>query len=176
MGPPPSATQLAALISKSDCDGITVIPQLLKALTELPGGVEILKRLKWIRYGGSGLPNETKRILDGAGINYINSYGLSEASALADGNPNRWPANVKLDREWISDTGLHELKFEFFSKASDGVPDLYELIALAGDIPCSVSNVPGGYATGDLVERHPDYPEWFRIWGRKKAIVSMIRT
>ncbi|CAD6956375.1 unnamed protein product [Tilletia laevis] len=176
MGPPPSATQLAALISKSNCDGITVVPQLLKALTETPGGLDALKRLKGVKYGAAALPNKTKRALDDAGIKHVNSYGLSEASVLADCEPDRWPANVKLDTDWMTSTGLHTLKFEFFSKASDGVPDLYELIALAGDIPCSVSNVPGGYATGDLVERHPDYPEWFRIWGRKKAIVSMIRT
>ncbi|CAD6929202.1 unnamed protein product [Tilletia controversa] len=173
MGPPPSATQLAALISKSNCDGITVVPQLLKALTETPGGLDALKRLKGVKYGAAALPNKTKRALDDAGIKHVNSYGLSEASVLADCEPDRWPANVKLDTDWMTSTGLHTLKFEFFSKASDGVPDLYELIALAGDIPCSVSNVPGGYATGDLVERHPDYPEWFRIWGRKKAIVVL---
>ncbi|CAD6952803.1 unnamed protein product, partial [Tilletia caries] len=149
---------------------------LLKALTETPGGLDALKRLKGVKYGAAALPNKTKRALDDAGIKHVNSYGLSEASVLADCEPDRWPANVKLDTDWMTSTGLHTLKFEFFSKASDGVPDLYELIALAGDIPCSVSNVPGGYATGDLVERHPDYPEWFRIWGRKKAIVSMIRT
>ncbi|KAE8259415.1 hypothetical protein A4X13_0g1038 [Tilletia indica] len=172
-GPPPSASHLAALISKSHCNYASIVPQLLESLVDAPGGIESLKHLKWITFGGASLSKRAQRAFDDAGVNYFSSYGSSEVWGVANGNPQRWPKGAQLDRDWITSINLHRVEFKPYAKASDGIPDLYELVVFEDGIPCSVRNIPGGRATGDLVERHSDYPDWFRIWGRKSAVVVL---
>ncbi|KAK0521255.1 hypothetical protein OC834_006730, partial [Tilletia horrida] len=174
-GPAPSGAHIVTLLKKSGCDAASLVPYLIQEAARAEGGVDALRELKWLTYGGAGATEEIKIALDRAKVNYLSGYGLNECSAVASSQPSKWPAGRILDREWLIATpGLHDCAFEPFSEAADGLRALWELIVLPGAVPLSVSNRADGHATGDLIVRHPEYPEWFRIWGRKSEMVILL--
>ncbi|KAK0535514.1 hypothetical protein OC842_002289 [Tilletia horrida] len=174
-GPPPSGRHVSTLLYKSGCDTITLVPSIIQTIAETEDGLDALKRLKCLMYGGAGLSNQAKQALDKAGVFYVGGFGMSECSMCGAAQPNLWPDGKALDREWmLTMQNFHETTFELFSDAGDGLPALYELIIRPGRVPLSIANRGDSHATGDLVMLHPEHPEWFRVWGRKSEMVILL--
>ncbi|KAE8224044.1 hypothetical protein CF319_g3017, partial [Tilletia indica] len=171
LGPPMVGSQLATFIAKSKADGGIIVPQQIDSMLDVPEGLEVLQSLDHMIFGGAALRRSTKEKLDEAKVNYVSAYGLSEVTAVGMSNVFKRPG--ALDGEWLHPLDTVKLEFEPYSEASDDMPALYTLIARHGYLPCAVTNIEGGYDTGDLVERHPDYPEWFKIYGRKSSFVVL---
>ncbi|CAD7066618.1 unnamed protein product [Tilletia caries] len=171
-GPPLTGSELAAFIIKTKPGSCLLVPQQIDTLTEVPEGLKALASVDTVLFGGASLRRSTKVKLDEAKVNYMSGYGLSEVTACAMSFTKIRPSG--LDGEWLKalDGGVN-LEFDLYSEASGAVPALYTLIARNGALSCCVTNIEGGYDTGDLVERHPDYPEWFKIYGRKSSFVVL---
>ncbi|KAE8240060.1 hypothetical protein A4X13_0g7958, partial [Tilletia indica] len=171
LGPPMMGSQLATFLAKSKADSAVIVPQQIDSLMDVPEGLDVLQSLDHMTFGGAALRRSTKEKLDEAKVNYVSGYGLSEVTAVGMSNVFIRPA--ALDGEWLHPLDSVKLEFEPYSEASDDLPALYTLIARHGYLPCAVTNIEDGYDTGDLVERHPDYPEWFKVYGRKSSFVSV---
>lgn len=54
------------------------VPLALKLLAETPEGLQVLKDLKLVTFGGSPCPDELGDLLVNEGVRLVGHYGLSE--------------------------------------------------------------------------------------------------
>ncbi|KAE8259245.1 hypothetical protein A4X13_0g1140 [Tilletia indica] len=170
-GPPLAGSDLAAFLKGAKATSALLVPAQIDSLMDVPEGLEVLSSLDAVFFGGASLRRSTKEKLDGAKVNYLSGYGSSEVSACGLSNYNVRPSG--LDGEWLQPLDTVKLSFELYNEASGDMPALYSIFARNGTIPCSVSDSNGVCDIGDLVERHPDYPEWFKIFGRRSSFVVL---
>lgn len=83
------------------------------------------------------------------------------------------PGQEKLDGRWVVLRSDMDYEFEAFPQEDAG-PQLYELVVKSTPA-CSVirETAPGKTHTGDLVEKHPTWPNAIRVHGRKSDMVSL---
>ncbi|KAL9939160.1 hypothetical protein V8E36_001973 [Tilletia maclaganii] len=170
-GPPLVGADLAHFLRVTQSEIALMVPQQIDSLVPVPGGLETLAALKMLRYGGAALRADTKKALDEAKVNYVSGYGSTEAGIISWTRPDQWPQGKPLDREWMKVFDALTYRFEVFCEAEGDLPKLWSLATMPGKTPMPIGL--DEYDTGDLVERHPDYPDWIRVWGRKSNMIVL---
>lgn len=72
---PLTSTYLTRVLRQHDFEIFYGVPYALKLLAETNDGVELLRKLKVVMYGGSACPDELGDVLVGRGVNLISHYG-----------------------------------------------------------------------------------------------------
>lgn len=72
-----SANIVLLLFQARDVEAFYGVPYALRLLAEKPEGLQILKRLKMVTFGGSACPDELGDLLVSAGVPLVGHYGLS---------------------------------------------------------------------------------------------------
>ncbi|KIJ40867.1 hypothetical protein M422DRAFT_780553 [Sphaerobolus stellatus SS14] len=143
---------------------VYTVPSFVEAWAADPNSIEILKRMRAIYWGGGPLSERAGRYMRELGVNVIMIYGTTELGMVASVRAKPCPQGY----EWIRfPTSVSPV---YIPDPED--PDTYELAFKLIDthhpaiINTEIDGVPG-YATSDLVEKHPDDPNLVRIKGRK---------
>jgi hypothetical protein len=73
-----SANVIKLLKQAPDVEALYGVPLALKLLAETPEGLQVLKDLKLVMFGGSPCPDELGDLLVNEGVRLVGHYGLSE--------------------------------------------------------------------------------------------------
>lgn len=135
------------------------VPYALKLLSETDQGLDTLRELKLVMFGGSSCPDALGDKLVRYGVNLISHYGTTETGQLmtsfrGDG-----------DKDWnylrVSKT------LEPFIRWEERGGGLFELVVLPGwPSKVATNRDDGAYATKDLFSVHPDNSNAFKWSGR----------
>ncbi|KAF8441638.1 L-aminoadipate-semialdehyde dehydrogenase [Boletus edulis BED1] len=168
-----SANIIKLLSQAQDIQALYGVPFALKLLAETPEGLQVLKRLKLVMFGGSACPDELGDFLVSQGVPLVGHYGLSEMGQLMTSF-----RDFDTDKEWnwvrakgpYIHTGVHE-----YMRFVPCDSDTYELYILDGWYTKVMSNQPdGSYATKDLFIKHPTIPDAYKYIGRVDDTLIMV--
>lgn len=123
------------------------VPYALKLLAETDLGVELLRELEVVMYGGSACPDELGDLLVSRGVNLVSHYGATEVGQLMTSF--RSPG----DQAWnyVRETDKLAPYLRWIPRG----PNLYECSVLEGWPSKVATNQPdGSYNTRDLFEPH----------------------
>jgi hypothetical protein len=73
-----SANVVKLLQQAPDVEALYGVPLALKLLAETPEGLQVLKGLKLVMFGGSACPDELGDLLVNEGVRLVGHYGLSK--------------------------------------------------------------------------------------------------
>ncbi|KAF2177428.1 male sterility protein [Zopfia rhizophila CBS 207.26] len=143
------------------------VPYALKLLAESDEGIELLKQLKIVMYGGSACPDTLGNLLVEQGVNLVGHYGATEVGQLMTSFR---PAG---DKAWNYVRESDKLKP--YLKWIPRGPNLYECSVLDGWPSKVASNMPdGSYATKDLFEPHPTIEAAWKYIARLDDTIALV--
>ncbi|KAH7311242.1 male sterility protein [Stachybotrys elegans] len=142
------------------------VPYALKLLSETAEGIDLLRQLKVVMYGGSACPDDLGNTLVASGVNLVGHYGATEVGQLMTS------FRPEGDKVW-NYVREHEKLSPFLKWIPHG--PLYECCVLDG-WPAKVhSNQPdGSYATKDLFEPHPTIPRAWKYIARLDDTIVLV--
>ncbi|KAG1775414.1 L-aminoadipate-semialdehyde dehydrogenase [Suillus placidus] len=160
-----SANVIKLLKQAPDVEALYGVPLALKLLAETTEGLQVLKSLKLVMFGGSACPEELGDFLVNEGVRLVGHYGLTEMGQLMTSF-----RDFETDNGWnwtrakgpnVKTNVNHYLRFE----PRGG--DTYELFVM--------TNQPdGSYATKDLFIKHPTIPDAYKFIGRIDDTLVMV--
>ncbi|GAD96718.1 NRPS-like enzyme, putative [Paecilomyces variotii No. 5] len=156
---------LVQCLEQNEVELFSAVPYALKALSESEKGIELLRRLKFVMFGGSPCPDDLGDMLVDKGVNLVSVYGMSEAGPLM------MSIRPPGDNTWNYLRATPEAEpFLYFEPKEQG---LYELVCLEGLPSKSMSNrEDGSYATKDLFLKHPYLNAW-KYCGRNDDVIVL---
>ncbi|RFU27493.1 hypothetical protein B7463_g8837, partial [Scytalidium lignicola] len=142
-----------------------VVPYALKVLSESNKGIELLKKLKLVLFGGSPCPDVLGDMLVNNGVNLVSIYGMGETGPLM------MSIRPKDDRYWNYLRPTIEAEpFLSFEAREEG---FYELVCLNGLPSIATSNrEDGSFVTKDLFIKHPMLNAW-KYCGRSDDVIVL---
>ncbi|GKT65614.1 NRPS-like enzyme [Colletotrichum tofieldiae] len=167
---PLSGTTLVKAMNATEPGSLHCVPYALKLLVETEGGIEALKRLKLVLYGGSSCPDDLGDRLVEAGVYLVGHYGATEMGQLMTSF--REPG----DKYWNYMRPLASAKPWLRMIPIAG--DVYECVVLDG-LPSKVMSnsddpEPNSYRTRDTFVPHPTIPDAWRYLGRLDDRVTLV--
>ncbi|KAA8896205.1 hypothetical protein FN846DRAFT_893478 [Sphaerosporella brunnea] len=159
---PLTGPNVVAALESSKADVMFTVPYALKLTVEAEGGVEALKKLKEIVYGGASCPQELGDMLTSQGVKLSNYFGSTEAGFILKYCDEGW--------NWLSPISIAA---PFIKWEHEG-GDLYQLVILPGWPSLVMTNrEDGSYATKDLFQRHPANPNAWRYMDRLDSTIVL---
>ncbi|TGO13434.1 hypothetical protein BPAE_0739g00020 [Botrytis paeoniae] len=143
------------------------VPYALKLLCETEIGIEALKKLKVVMFGGSACSDTLGDRLVDNGVNLVSHYGTTETGQLMTS------FRQSGDKAWNYLRPSHSLEpFLRWEPIGQGI---YELIVLDGWPSKVASNRPdGAYATKDLFTPHPTIPGAWKYYARSDDTIVLL--
>ncbi|KAF6835139.1 Iterative polyketide synthase CazM 2 [Colletotrichum musicola] len=167
---PLSGTTLVKAMEATEPGSLHCVPYALKLLAETEGGIEALKRLKLVLYGGSSCPDDLGDRLVEEGVYLVGHYGATEMGQLMTSF--REPG----DKFWNYMRPLPSAKpWLRMIEIAEGV---YECVVLDG-LPSKVMSnsddpAPNSYRTRDTFVPHPTIHDAWRYLGRLDDRVTLV--
>ncbi|EIW83278.1 L-aminoadipate-semialdehyde dehydrogenase [Coniophora puteana RWD-64-598 SS2] len=168
-----SANIIKLLAQASDVEALYGVPYALKLMAETKEGMEVMKSLKLVTFGGSACSDELGDLLVKQGVRLVGHYGLTEMGQL-----------MTSQRDFETDKGWNWVRARGpFAKGNVAdylkfVPvghDTYELYVLDGWHAKVMTNQPdGSYASRDLFIKHPTIPDAYKFIGRIDDTLVMV--
>ncbi|TRM56543.1 hypothetical protein BD626DRAFT_519015 [Schizophyllum amplum] len=164
--PPPTPDHQLSAARACGCTVLVMVPAYLQIWATDPDAVDFLKSLQVVGFGGGPLSDAAGDTLSAASVKLRSMYGSTEAGVPTHFAPTRdedWK-----EWRWIELDLNAQLAWEPQGDGSE------ELIITANERHWhqpAVKNVPAGYATNDLFERHPTKPYLQKIVGRKDDVI-----
>ncbi|KAH8891568.1 acetyl-CoA synthetase-like protein [Thozetella sp. PMI_491] len=143
------------------------VPYALKLLAETDVGIELLRSLKVVMYGGSACPDELGDLLVSRGVNLVSHYGATEVGQLMTSF--RGPG----DRYWnyVRETDKLAPYLRWIPRG----PNLFECAVTEGWQSKVATNQPdGSYNTKDLFEPHPTIPGAWKYIARLDDTIVLV--
>ncbi|KAG1862517.1 L-aminoadipate-semialdehyde dehydrogenase [Suillus subalutaceus] len=170
-----SANVIRLLKQAPDVESLSGVPLALKILAETTEGLQILKSLKLVMFGGSACPDKLGDFLVNEGVRLVGHYGLTEMGQLMTSF-----RDFETDKgwNWTRAKGPHvNTNVNDYLRFEPRGGDTYELFVLDGwPMKASVmTNQPdGSYATKDLFIKHPTIPDTYKFIGRIDDTLVMV--
>ncbi|KAF4126163.1 Acyl-CoA synthetase (AMP-forming)/AMP-acid ligase II [Geosmithia morbida] len=143
------------------------VPFALKLLAESDQGMNVLRDLKVVMYGGSACPDELGNRLVENGVNIVGHYGATEVGQLMTSF--RPPA----DKDWnyVRESPKLTPYLRWIPRGSG----LFECCVLDGWPAKVASNQPdGSYLTKDLFAAHPSLPRAWKYIARRDDTICLV--
>ncbi|KAG1719306.1 L-aminoadipate-semialdehyde dehydrogenase [Suillus lakei] len=168
-----SANIINLLKQAPDVEALYGVPLALKLLAETPEGLQVLKGLKLVMFGGSASPDELGDFLVNEGVRLVSHYGLTEMGQLMTSFRD---FETDKDWNWLRAKGPYvKTKVNEYLRFEPRSGDTYELLVLDGWPSKVMTNQPdGSYATKDLFIKHPTIPEAYKFIGRIDDTLVMV--
>ncbi|CEH19011.1 Long chain fatty acid acyl-CoA ligase [Ceraceosorus bombacis] len=168
----PTPESIAEHIRSAGCKAAILVPSLVDDLASDIKTRDVLSGLT-VWWGGAPMSDATYSRMLEAGATSLVTYGLTETTSLGHSHDIPPPGQEALDGRWIVLRSDMDYEFEAFP-LEDAGPQLYELVVKSTPA-CSVisETAPGKTHTGDLVEKHPTWPNAIRVHGRKSDMVIL---
>ncbi|KAH7888517.1 L-aminoadipate-semialdehyde dehydrogenase, partial [Phlebopus sp. FC_14] len=168
-----SANVIKLLAQAPDIQTLYGVPLALKLLSETPEGLEVLRGLKLVMFGGSPCPDELGDLLVSEGVRLVGHYGLTEMGQLMTSF-----RDFETDKNWnwVRATSPHvNTGVSDYMRFEHRGSDTYELYVLDGWHTKVMTNQPdGSYATKDLFIKHPMIPDAYKFIGRMDDTLVMM--
>ncbi|KAG0707371.1 L-aminoadipate-semialdehyde dehydrogenase, partial [Suillus ampliporus] len=170
-----SANVIKLLKQAPDVEALFGVPLALKLLAETLEGLQVLRGLKLVMFGGSACPDELGDFLVSEGVPLVGHYGLTEMGQLMTSF-----RDFDTDKgwNWTRAKGPHvNTNVNDYLRFEDRGGDTYELFILDGwPMKASVmTNQPdGSYASKDLFIKHPTIPDAYKFIGRIDDTLVMV--
>ncbi|KAH8712031.1 male sterility protein [Phaeosphaeriaceae sp. PMI808] len=143
------------------------VPYALKLLAESDEGIDQLKKLEIVMYGGSACPDTLGNLLVEQGVNLVGHYGATEVGQLMTS------FRPKDDKAW--NYVRESPKLSPFLRWVPRGPKLFECTVLPGWPAKVASNQPdGSYATKDLFEPHPTIDKAWKYIARLDDTIVLV--
>ncbi|KAJ3495792.1 hypothetical protein NLG97_g3138 [Lecanicillium saksenae] len=146
------------------CDAIILPPSIVEDIARLEGGVEKMKKLSYVCYGGGGISPEVANDLISQGVPLNNVISSTEYNLY----PVYWQNNYKLWDWFIFDNSQFGCNYEHVGD------NIYEQTIIRQEPRQPIFyTFPDAteYKTGDLFEKHPTLPGHWRSQGRVDNII-----
>ncbi|KAK4032964.1 putative gluconokinase 3 [Parachaetomium inaequale] len=143
------------------------VPYALKLLAESDEGIDILRSLKIVMYGGSACPDDLGNRLVDCGVNLVGHYGATEVGQLMTS------FRPKGDKAWnyVRESDKLAPFLEWIPRG----PNLFECAVKDGWPAKIASNQPDGtYRTKDLFEPHPTIPKAWKYIARSDDTIVLV--
>ncbi|KII90242.1 hypothetical protein PLICRDRAFT_40443 [Plicaturopsis crispa FD-325 SS-3] len=162
----PTSDNMLDHVRRTQSNVIIMVPSVIELWERSEEGVELLKAAELVAYGGGPLATKTGDALIKAGVRLRSLYGATEF-----GPPTYFLPRNPVDAECWNWLRFHSNTNIRWADQGDGT---YELQFLK----CSThtlahENFPGGYATSDLFEKHPEHEGLYRIVGRLDDVIIL---
>ncbi|KAJ0119622.1 male sterility protein [Diaporthe amygdali] len=166
---PLAGSTLIESLKATQPQSLHCVPYALKLMAETAGGIEELKKLSLVMYGGSSCPDDLGDRLTEAGVYVVGQYGTTETGQLMTSfrDPD--------DKGWN-----YMRPFPVTKKFIKMVPigaDTFECVVLDGLPSKTTSNSddpPNSYHTRDTFTPHPTIPDAWRYLGRLDDRVTLV--
>ncbi|TDZ41551.1 Adenylate-forming reductase Nps10 [Colletotrichum trifolii] len=168
---PLSGTTLVRAMEATEPGSLHCVPYALKLLAETDGGIDALKRLKLVLYGGSSCPDDLGDRLVQEGVYLVGHYGATEMGQLMTSFRDH-----PTDRYWNYMRPLASAKP--WLRMMEMAAGVYECVVLDG-LPSKVMSnsddpAPNSYRTRDTFAPHPTIPDAWRYLGRLDDRVTLV--
>ncbi|KAG2036041.1 L-aminoadipate-semialdehyde dehydrogenase [Suillus americanus] len=168
-----SANVIKLIKQAPDVELLSGVPLALKILAETTEGLQILKSLKLVMFGGSACPDKLGDFLVNEGVRLVGHYGLTEMGQLMTSF-----RDFETDKgwNWTRAKGPHvSTNVNDYLRFEPRGGDTYELFVLDGWPMKVLTNQPdGSYATKDLFIKHPTIPDTYKFIGRIDDTLVMV--
>ncbi|KAG0150685.1 hypothetical protein CROQUDRAFT_668328 [Cronartium quercuum f. sp. fusiforme G11] len=142
------------------------VPYILRLMKATPDGLSLLRKMKYVCFGGASLEEELGDEISREGIKLVSRYGSSEFGYLLNSY-----RDFERDHEWnwlresLTPIGEHTRTFK---RLTDRTHELvitrgWPQMALGGDF----------YETGDLFESHPIKTRTWKYLGRADDVIVL---
>ncbi|KAH7929842.1 putative aminoadipate reductase [Leucogyrophana mollusca] len=168
-----SANVIKLLAQAPDVEGFYGVPLALKLLAETEEGLQVLRELKLVMFGGSACPDELGHLLVAEGVRLVGHYGLTEMGQLMTSFRD---FETDKDWNWVRAKGpFVKSNVNDYMRFEDRGDGKYELYVLDGWHTKVMTNQPdGSYATKDLFIKHPTTPDAYKFVGRVDDTIVMV--
>lgn len=166
---PLAGSTLVDALKATQSESLHCVPYALKLMAETEGGIEELKKLKLVMYGGSSCPDDLGDRLTEAGVYVVGQYGTTETGQLMtsfrDPGDTAWnymrpfPATQR----YIQMVPRGANTFECM--VSDGLPS---------KTTSNSDDPPRSYYTRDTFSPHPTIADAWRYLGRLDDRVTLM--
>ncbi|KAF9000304.1 hypothetical protein BDQ17DRAFT_1427303 [Cyathus striatus] len=161
----PAPNNIFEHLQRTGSNGLFIIPTLLHGIAECPGGIETLRNLELVVYGGGPIGSKLGDLLHASGVNLQPIYGSTETGPttvmrLRQRNSVHWEwmeFSDRINKRWIlQDDGTFELQYLTCPTHHPSVENMED---------------SKGYASSDTFLQHPTLPQYWRIVGRIDDII-----
>ncbi|KAF9880143.1 male sterility protein [Colletotrichum karsti] len=164
---PLTREHLTGIMRKHNFEIFYGVPYALKLLAETDEGMDLLRQLKIVMYGGSACPDDLGDTLVNNGVNLVGHYGATEVGQLMTSFR---PPN---DKVW-NYVRVHD-KLEPYLKWIPRGPNLFECCVLPGwPAKVATNQDDGSYCTKDLFEPHPTIPKAWKYIARLDDTIALV--
>ncbi|KAL1899932.1 putative NRPS-like protein biosynthetic cluster [Sporothrix stenoceras] len=178
---PLAGSTLVASMRAVAPESLHCVPYALKLMAEDPRGIDTLRALNLVLYGGSSCPDELGDRLVAAGVYLAGHYGATEMGQLMTSF-----RDPETDKEWAYMRPVPSakpfLRMVPLGANADGgsverAETTYECVVLDGLPSKVVSNSddpPNSFHTRDLFAKHPTRPDAWKYLGRIDDRVTLV--
>ncbi|KAG6361850.1 hypothetical protein INS49_010079 [Diaporthe citri] len=166
---PLAGSTLIESLKATQPQSLHCVPYALKLMAETPGGIEELKKLSLVMYGGSSCPDDLGDKLTEAGVYVVGQYGTTETGQLMTSFRDQG------DKGWNYMRPFPVTK-KFIKMVPRGA-NTFECVVLDGLPSKTTSNSddpPNSYHTRDTFSPHPTIPDAWRYLGRLDDRVTLV--
>ncbi|KXH69000.1 male sterility protein [Colletotrichum salicis] len=164
---PLTREHLTSIMRKHNFEIFYGVPYALKLLAETDEGMDLLRQLKIVMYGGSACPDDLGDTLVNTGVNLVGHYGATEVGQLMTSFR---PPN---DKAW-NYVREHEKLAPYLKWIPRG-PNLFECCVLPGwPAKVATNQEDGSYCTKDLFEPHPTIPKAWKYIARLDDTIALV--
>ncbi|OAA67965.1 nonribosomal peptide synthetase-like protein [Niveomyces insectorum RCEF 264] len=151
-------------------ESLHCVPYALKLLAEDPRGIDALRRLQLVLFGGSGCPDELGDRLVAAGVYLAGHYGATEMGQLMTSF--RDPAT---DTDWAYMRPVPAARpYVRMVPRGAGTYECVVLDGLPSKVQSNCDDPPHSFATRDLFTAHPTRPDAWKYLGRLDDRVTLV--
>ncbi|EFQ33799.1 male sterility protein [Colletotrichum graminicola M1.001] len=164
---PLTQEHLSSIMRKHNFEIFYGVPYALKLLAETEEGMDLLRQLKIVMYGGSACPDGLGDALVNNGVNLVGHYGATEVGQLMTSF--RPPD----DKAW-NYVREHDKLAPYLKWIPRG-PILFECCVLPGwPAKVATNQDDGSYCTKDLFEPHPTIPKAWKYIARLDDTIALV--
>ncbi|KAF4589848.1 linear gramicidin synthase subunit d [Ophiocordyceps camponoti-floridani] len=161
------AVQTARLTSPVPVSYFSSVPFVLQRLAEDDGGVDMLRSMTIVSFGGAALPVSVGDALVEAGVHLSSRFGSAESGFLMSSH-----RDYAVDDEWQYLRPVQDEKLLSFEPRGRG---LWELVVKpAWPVRAKTNRPDGSYATSDLFEPHPHRSGLWRHHSRADGQMTLL--
>lgn len=161
------AIDLARRTTPTEIRYFSSVPYVLQMLAQEKTGLDVLKAMDLVGFGGAALPEKVGNELVRADVNLLSRLGSAECGFLMSSH--RDYAN---DGEWQYLRPLNDTKLLQFEPRADGLSEL--VVKPNWPFKVKSNRDDGSYATADLFEPHPSRPNLWRYHSRADGQITLL--
>lgn len=142
------------------------VPYILQMLADEDEGLELLRSMSLVGFGGAALPPSVGDSLIEKGVNLLSRFGSAECGFLMSSH-----RDYSSDKEWrYLRTGAGPALLDFESR-ENGLAEL--VVKPAWPLRSKTNRADGSFSTSDLFEPHPSLPGAWRYHSRADGLIAL---